>query len=91
MDAYVFQAALYCEDCAPDDADGPYSEGGGEADCPQHCDSCHVFLKNPLTEDGTVYVQEAVAEHKANDRGSIAVIQEWMEYYDWIGFETVDS
>lgn len=39
-----------------DDSDhyyqGPYADGGGEADMPQHCDSCLVFLENPLTDDG---------------------------------------
>lgn len=34
---------------------GPYSDGGGEADCPQHCDSCGVFLENALTDDGDAY------------------------------------
>jgi hypothetical protein len=31
---------------------GPYGDGGGEADCPQHCDACRVFLENPLTAEG---------------------------------------
>ena len=26
---------------------GPYPHGGGEADTPQHCDACGVFLENP--------------------------------------------
>jgi len=26
---------------------GPYSNGGGEADSPQHCDACGVFLETP--------------------------------------------
>lgn len=88
MKAYVFQAALLCEDCArefmaanakPDHVDmadessydsdewpkGPYSEGGGETDCPQHCDSCGVFLENPLTPDGGDYVREKAAEFVA--------------------------
>ena len=30
---------------------GPYPAGGGEADCPQHCDHCSLFLENPLTEE----------------------------------------
>ena len=38
---------------------GPYPNGGGEADCPQHCDSCGIFLENPLTPDGVEYVKEA--------------------------------
>jgi hypothetical protein len=77
MNAYVFQAALLCEDCgeqvkqskpftgAPIDGrdsecwpQGPYSDGGGEADTPQHCDSCGVFLENPLTTDGLAYVAD---------------------------------
>ena len=90
MDAYVFNAALYCADCATDktielcglnnecacrDCDerrdgyddserypqGPYPNGGGEADCPQHCDSCGLFLENPLTGDGQKYVLDALA------------------------------
>ena len=39
---------------------GPYREGGGEADTPQHCDSCNTFLYNPLTGDGYRYVREAL-------------------------------
>ena len=35
---------------------GPYADGGGEADTPQHCDGCRQFLENPLTCDGVVYV-----------------------------------
>jgi hypothetical protein len=31
---------------------GPYADGGGEADTPQHCDDCRRFLENPLTGDG---------------------------------------
>ena len=38
---------------------GPYPYGGGEADCPQHCDACGIFLENPLTEEGAAYVREA--------------------------------
>jgi hypothetical protein len=41
---------------------GPYSDGGGEADTPQHCDHCGVFLENPLTGDGYAYVREQVRE-----------------------------
>lgn len=37
---------------------GPYSDGGGEADCPQHCDHCNTFLENPLTSDGEEYVRD---------------------------------
>lgn len=37
---------------------GPYPDGGGEADTPQHCAGCHEFLENPLTSDGYEYVRE---------------------------------
>lgn len=30
---------------------GPYPDGGGEADTPQHCDGCGVALNNPLTTE----------------------------------------
>jgi hypothetical protein len=92
--AYIYQAALYCEDCAKelreqlesftgpldrDDSDrwpiGPYADGGGEADTPQHCDHCQVFLENPLTSDGYAYVIEAV------EAGTGVCVDEWREYY----------
>ena len=37
---------------------GPYPDGGGEADRPQHCGHCSVFLDNPLTTDGEEYVRD---------------------------------
>lgn len=36
---------------------GPYGDGGGEADRPQHCDACRVFLENPLTPDGYAFLR----------------------------------
>lgn len=102
MQAYIYCADIYCEDCgrairkrikaegfAPADPrdetsydsdeypKGPYDEGGGEADCPQHCGSgadclnalelsngtkVGAWLENPLTRDGANYVREALAE-----------------------------
>ena len=70
MEAYVYQAAMLCADCAHaiqdrlgssdahesldsgDYPQGPYGDGGGESDTPQHCEKCHVFLENPLTPEG---------------------------------------
>jgi hypothetical protein len=108
MDAYVFQAALLCEDCAravkaqtrppegvdPDNPDeslydsgdypkGPYPDGGGEADSPQHCDTCHQFLDNPLTGDGETYVRDAFMEYVETGRGRVEVLREWRDAYDW--------
>lgn len=106
MDAYIYQAALYCEGCgerianmlraagkAPPlphiettyDSDefpkGPYGDGGGESDAPQHCDECHCFLENPLTSDGVSYVYDMVLEHLHDARGQAETIAEWIEFY----------
>lgn len=94
MKAWVYQASLLCEDCAHEimgnkrafagieDSDvypqGPYANGGGESDCPQHCDHCDVFLKNPLTSDGYVYVRKACAEDRRSGEGSFS---EWATFY----------
>jgi hypothetical protein len=89
MKAYIYQAALICSTCAEevkrtrpehDDSDrypqGPYAEGGGESDCPQHCDLCHVFLENPLTDDGREYVKVTLEAYPANDQLDL-----WREFY----------
>lgn len=52
---------------------GPYADGGGEADCPQHCGGCGEFLENPLTDDGRAYVLESVRAGEAPE--------EWRAYY----------
>ena len=94
MNAWIWQAALYCDgcisaaiagslsavpECERDDSDrypqGPYCDGGGEADSPQHCDECGLFLENPLTDDGRRYVAEAVAEGKKVAR------EQWARFY----------
>jgi hypothetical protein len=99
-DAYIFQVALICADCVVHmgftqqqcessvDSDaiprGPYSEGGGEADCPKHCDRCGVFLHNPLTPDGEDYVRDAYL----NTRG--ACVAEWRDAYSYL-FEGIEE
>ena len=101
MNAYIYRAALYCEDCVIDikmrlnwlhegvpeegyDSDwypkGPYPDGGGEADTPQHCDCCHLFLENPLTGDGESYVKEALEDFG----GCRAVLEDWASFYDYL-------
>jgi hypothetical protein len=76
---------------APEDSDsypqGPYSDGGGEADSPQHCDGCGVFLENPLTGDGTRYVNEKLTEHARNGSGNKTVLETWAKYYNAQAFE----
>jgi len=75
---------------------GPYADGGGEADSPQHCDHCHVFLENPLTDDGDKYVRDLAEEfsdpraqadeswediaQKAESNGKL-VLAQWIRYY----------
>ena len=54
---------------------GPEPDGGGEADTPQHCDACGLFLENPLMDDGARYVAEAVAEGKKTAR------EQWAPFY----------
>lgn len=73
------RADLQAKGRAPEDPDnestydsddypkGPYSDGGGEADTPQHCDHCGGFLENPLTRDGYAYVREALRHWVAPD------------------------
>jgi hypothetical protein len=108
MDAYVYQAALLCTDCAVEKMtcfeytnmvmggkwplpgwcdstcypQGPYSNGGGEADSPQHCDVCGLFLENPLTGDGTRYVNEQLTEHARDGDGHAKVLMDWAKYYN---------
>jgi hypothetical protein len=106
MDAYIYRAALYCEDCAENvgmvchtethdgrtstcDSEctpiGPHPNGGGEADTPQHCDTCDVFLENPLTGDGLGYVRERIeAEQAQNVRTGFDAttrVGDWRTFY----------
>lgn len=62
---------------------GPFGDGGGEADTPQHCDACHTFLENPLTSEGKAYVCRAVLDDAlagADARG--VAWNEWRPFYD---------
>lgn len=104
MNAFVYQAALWCEPCgtkvakrlvregkAPAniedertyDSDkfpkGPYADGGGESDSPQHCDACGKFLENPLTSEGEAWLREAVAEKR-----NTAIVKKWKRFYDYL-------
>ncbi len=59
---------------------GPFSNGGGEADCPNHCGRCGCFLENLLTSDGYNYVQEALEQHLHT--GSECIGQ-WFDHYNF--------
>ena len=63
---------------------GPYTDGGGEADTPQHCDGCSEFLGNPLTGDGIIYVEDAIRNCLTAKKltGTIdASVVEWADFY----------
>jgi len=62
---------------------GPYGDGGGEADFPQHCDCCDKFLANPLTDAGYDYIVETRAEWLARGKAiEGSFLEEWIAYYD---------
>lgn len=60
---------------------GPYPAGGGEADTPQHCGQCCVFLENPLTDEGRQYVRAAIDLHITAGRGTRHTLQDWAHFY----------
>jgi hypothetical protein len=63
---------------------GPYADGGGEADTPQHCDGCRQFLENPLTGDGLIYVEDAIRAALTSKRLTGATndaVVEWANFY----------
>lgn len=68
---------IVCQDCASPDDEGPFADGGGEADTPQHCAYCGVYLGNPWTQDCVDYVAEALAEWPA--RGRVEVLRQWRD------------
>jgi hypothetical protein len=89
MDAYIFQAELWCEACAkqakignepsgdPDQyPQGPYPQGGGEADSPQHCAGCGKFLENPLTTEGDYFVGSLLRDDECPP--------EWADFYSYL-------
>ena len=61
---------------------GPYSDGGGEADCPQHCAQCRAFLENSLTQDGYEFVREAIRNAEEKNLADRPHIQLWRAFYD---------
>jgi hypothetical protein len=69
---------------------GPYSNGGGQADTPQHCDGCGVFLENPLTTNGNRYVNEKLTEHARDGSGNAEVLEQWAKHYN-VGFHAPGS
>lgn len=61
---------------------GPYVNGGGEADSPQHCASCRTFLENPLTDDGRDYVRAAIADARPCIGAEVdSPVEQWRAFY----------
>ncbi len=61
---------------------GPYDNGGGEADTPNHCASCHKPLLNDLTRVGVEYVAQKLLEYvesKPGFRGDAGVLDGWAD------------
>ena len=90
--SYAYDAAMHCADCA--DASGMTAEGAedsdgnpvgaafsDEADTPQHCDDCGVFLENALTDEGVRYVIEELQSYEPGV-GRPDVLREWAEFYE---------
>jgi len=65
---------------------GPYPDGGGESDTPQHCGSCGLFLENPLTEDGEIFINDTVELWIEDKQGKYdkEVVQQWVDFYDYL-------
>jgi len=88
MDAYTLSTDIYCEMCATDIAlinidthlKGPFTDGGGEADIPQHCTTCDLFLENPLTDIGHNYVQLA-CDWNTSTKHTVA-LKIWSDFYN---------
>lgn len=60
---------------------GPYANGGGEADSPQHCGDCNEFLGNPLTPDGVAYVRRALTIYESTGEGRDIYLRQWADFY----------
>ena len=64
---------------------GPYAEGGGESDTPQHCEGCGEHLGNPLTQRGYRYVADAILAMVFDGEGDSDTLEAWsIAYPDWL-------
>jgi len=77
-DLYSWDSDVYPK--GPDEA--------GESDTPQHCDSCGLFLENPLTAEGVEYVHDILVmanEHRdlwgASDEEGERACDTWADFY----------
>tara|TARA_R110000851_G_scaffold76487_1_gene168351 strand:+ start:415 stop:720 length:306 start_codon:yes stop_codon:yes gene_type:complete len=99
MEAYIYQADLLCDECAEvrkkdihhnsncqdseDYPQGPYLDGGGESDYPQHCGNCNMFLENSLTSDGEKELTILLSKPASNGIADIIHAQ-YKDYYSYL-------
>lgn len=62
---------------------GPYPNGGGEADSPQHCRSCGLFLENPLTDDGLAYIRQTSHDRVGLSTAHQTLRAQWATFYNY--------
>lgn len=79
VDYWISEVSVYCADCKPEGAEPVF---GSEADVPQHCAQCSELLNGTLTDDGRAYVLDAIIERFATGRGSVLVLESWIDAYD---------
>lgn len=100
MGYYTYDCEVFCEDCAPEDAEYDCS---GESDCPENCSICHQPLDYSLTSEGIQYVLQAIKEslntpeeernkvHECYDgtyyEGSrhVEIVRDWAKDLKWYG------
>ena len=64
-----------------------YDSSEGEADSPEHCGKCSLFLERNLTEDGVRYVQDYVDTLC----GDTDITLLWGEFYGINALDCVDE
>ena len=100
MNAYIYKSDLHCEFCGAKLSlngkehylKGPYPNGGGESDSPQHCGTCGLFLENPLTEDGEMYVQSAYDDLTGVllvEKSRLETINQWVTFYEYLDLANI--
>ena len=68
-----------------------YDSSEGEADSPEHCDKCSLFLERNLTEYGVRYVKEIVAEDLSTESEIVGIVKEWIDFYGIDPLDCVDE
>ena len=88
MNVYIDNNNFYCENCKDEVRNklieigssevirGPYPDGGGETDYPNHCVICGIAFRNKLTPHGVNCVIESLKNYVANDNFSSFHIDE---------------